>query len=90
MIDALEADGPGTLARPAALGLRHVDPIALGLWNTPPGELASTARALRTDLNGAALGVSPVHIAVPADGQAAAVEICRIHGTDTAVAQTGR
>jgi len=63
VIDALEADRPGTLARLAALGFRHVEPFALGLWNTPPDELAATARALRADLDEAGLGVSSVHIA---------------------------
>ncbi|MBK6016937.1 sugar phosphate isomerase/epimerase [Streptomyces sp. MBT53] len=84
VIDALEADRPGSLARLAALGFRHVEPFALGLWNTPPAELAATARALRADLDEAGLGVGSVHIAVQGDSQAAAVEVCRILGTDTA------
>ncbi|MFF4260095.1 sugar phosphate isomerase/epimerase family protein [Streptomyces sp. NPDC001663] len=84
VIDALAADRPGTLALLAALGFRHVEPFALGLWNTPPDELAASARVLRADLDEAGLGVSSVHIAVSADGQAAAIETCRILGTDTA------
>ncbi|MEU1345421.1 sugar phosphate isomerase/epimerase [Streptomyces sp. NPDC005827] len=84
VIEALQADRPGTLARLAALGFRHVEPFALGLWNTPPGELAASARALRADLDEAGLGVSSVHIAVSADSQASVIETCRILGTDTA------
>ncbi|MFH9551965.1 hypothetical protein [Streptomyces sp. NPDC017435] len=75
MIESLEADRPGTLARLAALGFRHVEPFALGLWNTPPDELEAAARALRADLDEVGLGVSSVHIAVPADSQASAIEI---------------
>ncbi|MFJ9353103.1 sugar phosphate isomerase/epimerase family protein [Streptomyces mirabilis] len=84
VIEALQADRPGTLSRLAALGFRHVEPFALGLWTTPPDELASSARALRADLDEANLGVSSVHIAVSADSQASAIETCRILGTDTA------
>ncbi|MEU6379037.1 sugar phosphate isomerase/epimerase [Streptomyces sp. NPDC046909] len=84
VIDALEADRPGTLARLAALGFHHVEPFAQGLWNTAPDELAASARALRADLDEAGLGVSSAHIAVSADSQASAIEICRILGTDTA------
>ncbi|WP_033283513.1 sugar phosphate isomerase/epimerase family protein [Streptomyces sp. NRRL F-525] len=84
VIDALQADRPGTFARLAALGFRHVEPFALGLWNTHPDELAASARALRADLDEAGLGVGSVHIAVSADSQASAIETCRILGTDTA------
>ncbi|MFI1046704.1 sugar phosphate isomerase/epimerase family protein [Streptomyces griseoruber] len=84
VIDALGADRPGTLARLAALGFRYVEPFALGLWNTPPDELAASARALRVDLDEAGLGVGSAHIAVSADSQASAIETCRILGTDTA------
>ncbi|MFF5301997.1 sugar phosphate isomerase/epimerase family protein [Streptomyces sp. NPDC013161] len=84
VIDALQADRPSTFARLAALGFRHVEPFALGLWNTHPDELAASACALRADLDEAGLGVSSVHIAVSADSQASAIETCRILGTDTA------
>ncbi|MEH0574108.1 MULTISPECIES: sugar phosphate isomerase/epimerase [Streptomyces] len=84
VMDALQADRPGTLARLAAIGFRHVEPFALGLWNTPPDELAASARALRVDLDEANLGVSSMHIAVSADSQTPVIEICRILGTDTA------
>jgi sugar phosphate isomerase/epimerase len=84
VIEDLEADRPGTLARLAALGFRHVEPFALGVWNTPPDELAASARALRADLDEANLGVSSIHIAVSAGSQASAIETCRILGTDTA------
>lgn len=82
--ESLAADRPGTLDRLAGLGYRYVEPFALGYWNTPADELASTARALRADLDTAGLAVSSVHTAVPADSQSALVEVCRILGTDTA------
>ncbi|MGW0949059.1 sugar phosphate isomerase/epimerase family protein [Streptomyces sp. NPDC002623] len=84
VIDALAADRPGTLARLAALGFRYVEPFALGLWNTPPDEVAAAAHALRADLDEAGLAVSSMHIAVSADSQASAIETCRILGADTA------
>ncbi|MFF7982627.1 hypothetical protein ACFZDK_26475 [Streptomyces sp. NPDC007901] len=63
VIDALAADRPGTLARLAGLGYRHVEPFALGMWNTSPDELAAFAAELRADLDAAGLGVSSVHVA---------------------------
>ncbi|MFF0157303.1 hypothetical protein ACFYRY_07130 [Streptomyces sp. NPDC005263] len=70
VIEVLEAGRPGTLARLSALGSSHVEPFALGLWNTSPDEQASSARALRADLDEVNLGVSWVHIAVSADSDA--------------------
>ncbi|NUS53482.1 MAG: sugar phosphate isomerase/epimerase [Streptomycetaceae bacterium] len=83
--EQLTADRRGTLRRLAALGYHHVEPFALGYWTTPADELLSTARALRTDLDAADLGVTSLHTAVPSGSLSAVAEACRILGTDTAV-----
>lgn len=81
----LAADRPATLARLAELGYRHVEPFALGFWNTPAADLLEAARGLRVDLDAAGLGVSSLHAAIPAGDQSALAEACRVLGTDTAV-----
>jgi sugar phosphate isomerase/epimerase len=80
--DMLAADQPGTLARLAEIGYRHVEPFGLGALHKSHDERLTDARRLRRDLDAAGLQVSAVHAALPDAGQLA--EECEIVGADTA------
>ncbi|MFC7339985.1 sugar phosphate isomerase/epimerase family protein [Saccharopolyspora griseoalba] len=80
--DLLSADQPGTLARLAEIGYRHVEPFGLGALHESHDERLVRARRLRRDLDAAGLGVSAVHAALPDAEQLA--EECEIVGADTA------
>lgn len=82
---ALGQDRPAALARLAGLGYRYAEPFALGFWNTPTGQIVANARALRADLDAAGLAASSTHVAIPAGGQDAVVQVCQFLGTDTAI-----
>lgn len=81
--EQLAADRPGTLARLAEIGFRHVEPFGLGSPDQPFADRLAAARALRSDLDAAGLAVSAVHAGLPGD-VAELVEECAILGADTA------
>lgn len=80
--EQLAADRPGTLARLAEIGFRHVEPFGLGSPDRAPAERLAAARSLRADLDAAGLAVSAVHAGLPAD-IAELEEECAVLGADT-------
>ncbi|WP_249028339.1 sugar phosphate isomerase/epimerase [Saccharopolyspora spinosa] len=81
--EQLAADQPGTLARLAEIGFRHVEPFGLGTPDKPLADRLAAARSLRSDLDAAGLAVSAVHAGLPGD-VAELVAECAILGADTA------
>ncbi|RRO19967.1 sugar phosphate isomerase/epimerase [Saccharopolyspora rhizosphaerae] len=80
--DQIAADQPGTLARLAELGFRHVEPFGLGSLGKSQAERLAATRELRADLDAAGLAVSAVHAALPSVAELA--EECAELGADTA------
>lgn len=80
--DQLTADQPGTLARLAELGFRHVEPFGLGSLDKTQAERLAATRKLRADLDAAGLAVSATHAALPSVVELA--EECAELGADTA------